>query len=52
MLSVDAQVKSRLTLAGIKDSRETLIFSIFHLGDHVLYWSFDTLNNLTTMERS
>ena len=29
-----------------------MIFAISHLGDHVLYWNFDTLDNLTTMERS
>ena len=25
---------------------------IFHLGNHVLYWSFDTLDNFTTNERT
>ena len=27
------------------------VFFLFHLGDYVLYWSFDTLENLTVMDR-
>ena len=52
MLDMDVQLKNRFILTGVLCNRDdTLMFAFTQSGDHVLYWSFDTLDNLTTLER-
>ena len=39
-----------MSLNGLKTRYSIFVF--YHSGNQTLYWSFDTLDNLTTMERS
>ena len=45
-------IDSNLSSRAVERISYTLIFAISYLGEHVLYWSFDTLDNLTIMEGS